>query len=199
MARVLPEEFEQLELRAHSLLADVPLHDVWMAELAGGGPDRSIADLRPFLSLQGLARINLAVRFLFGLRSWLGRLFSWDSEPAQACSESFLHRLTDSDREQSLVAPGTSDGAFRVLFVSSQEAISEIHNSTVHAFTVFVLLERPSGYLFYMAIYVRPLGFITSWYMALIDPFRRYIIYPAILRHVRAVWVRGLPEAAAPE
>ena len=199
MARVLPEEFEQLELRAHSLLAGVPLHDVWMAELAGGGPGRSIADLRPLLSLESLASANPAVRFLFDLRAWLGRLFSWDSEPAQAASESFLHRLTDADREHSLVAPGTSDGAFRVLFVSSQEAISEIHNSTVHAFSVFVMLERPAGYRFYLGIYILPLGRITSWYMGLIDPFRRFIIYPAILRHVRAAWAHGLPEATAPE
>ena len=38
--RVTPEEFERIDLRAHSLLSDVPLHDVWRVELPGGGPDR---------------------------------------------------------------------------------------------------------------------------------------------------------------
>jgi hypothetical protein len=34
-------------------------------------------------------------------------------------------------------------------------------------------------------------GRITAWYMRLIDPFRRVVIYPAVLRHIRAVWSRG--------
>jgi hypothetical protein len=34
-------------------------------------------------------------------------------------------------------------------------------------------------------------GFITPDYMALIDPFRRWIIYPAILNHIRAVWAES--------
>jgi hypothetical protein len=75
-----------------------------------------------------------------------------------------------------------------VLFVSPQEAIAEIQNRTVHAFSVFALVERSSSYLLYWAIYVRPVGRITWWYMRLIDPFRRVIIYPAALRHIRKAW-----------
>ncbi len=192
-----PEEYERIDLRAHSLLAEVPLHDVWMVELSGGGTGRTIVDLRDLLSLDKLAATNAAVRFLFGLRTWLGRVFGWDREPPQASRESFLQRLSAADRERSLVAPGTPEGPFRVLFVSPQEAISEIQNSTVHAFSVFALVERPSGYHLYWGIYVRPAGRITSWYMRLIDPFRRVIIYPAVLRYIRAAWARGGPETAA--
>ena len=189
--QIAPEEYERLNLRAHSLLADVPLHDVWRVELSGGGPGRSIVDLRALLSVENLAAANAAVRFLFGLRGWLGRVFGWDREPPQAFRESFIQRLSAADRESSLVPPGTPDGPFRVLFVSPLESISEIQNSTVHAFSVFVLLEYSSGYRLYWAIYVLPLGRITSWYMRLIDPFRRCIIYPAVLRYVRAAWERG--------
>jgi hypothetical protein len=96
-----------------------------------------------------------------------------------------------------LVTPGTLEGPFRVLFVSPREAISEIQNPTVHGFSVFALVERSSGYRLYWAIYVRPVGGITPWYMRLIDPFRRVIIYPAALRHIRAAWARGVAEAAA--
>ena len=195
--RATPEEYQQIDLRAHSLLADVPLHDVWRLDLPAGGPDRTVVDLRALLVMENLVEANAAVRFLFAVRAWIGRIFGWDREPepAHPPSDSFLARLSSDDREASLVAPGTRDGPFQVLFVSPREAISEIKNPTVHAFSVFVLLQRDSGYRFYWAIYVRPVGGITAWYMRLIDPFRRFIIYPAILRYVAAAWERpeGLP------
>ena len=189
--RASTEEYARIDLRAHSLLEDVPLHDVWVVELAGGGPGRTIQDLRPLLSLENLAAVNPAVRLLFALRGWLGRVFGWDRDPPQASAESFLGRLSPADRESSLVAPGTAEGPFHVLFVSTREAISEIRNSTVHAFSVFALVEGASGYRLYWGIYVRPLGGITRWYMRLIDPFRRFIIYPAALRYIRAAWERS--------
>jgi hypothetical protein len=189
--RVTPEEYERIELRAHSLLADVPLHDVWAVELPGGGPGRSIIELRKLVSVANLASANAAVRFLFRLRAWLGRIFGWDREPRQASDTSFLYRLSTAERADSLVPPGTPEGPFRVLFASSREAISEIQNPTVHAFSVFALVENSSGYRLYWAIYVRPVGRMTSWYMRLIDPFRRFIIYPAALRAIRSAWTRS--------
>ncbi len=201
--RATREEYERIDLRAHSLLADVPLHDVWVVELSGGGPGRTIVDLRVLLSVENLTAANAAVRFLFGLRGWLGRVFGWDRAPPQSTRESFLSRLSPADRECTLVPPGTLEGSFRVLFVSTREMISEIQNSTVHAFSVFALVERCSGYRLYWGIHVRPVGRITSWYMRLIDPFRRVIIYPAVLRYIRAAWARennvlNLTSGAAP-
>ena len=40
------------------------------------------------------------------------------------------------------------------------------------------------------AIYVRPVSSLTPAYMALIDPFRRWIVYPQILHKVREQWLR---------
>jgi hypothetical protein len=191
------EEYERINLRAHSLLADVPLHDLWRVELPGGAPGRTIVDIRALLSAESITAANGTVRFLFALRAWLGEFFGWDRESQQAPRESFVQRLSAADRERSLVEPGTPEGPFRVLFVSPQEAISEIQNTTVHAFSVFALVERSSGYLLYWAIYVRPVGRITSWYMRLIDPFRRVIIYPAAMRHIRATWLCRVANAAA--
>ena len=195
--RVTPDEYKGIDLRAHSLLADVPLHDVWVVDLPGGDPSRTIVDLRALLSVQNLTSANRAVKLLFGLRAWLGRVFGWDREAPNVSDESFLQRLSPADRERSLVAPGTPEGPFRVLFVSPREAISEIQNSTVHAFSVFALVERCSGYRLYWGIYVRPVGRITSWYMRLIDPFRRFVIYPVVLRHIRTIWARREAEDAA--
>jgi hypothetical protein len=182
--RVTREEFERLDLRAHSLLAGIPVHDVWAVDLPRGDRPRTIAELRTLMSVRNLAAIHPAVRFLFGLRRALGRLFGWDREPLRAAETSLLHRLTTADRERSLVPPGTREGPFQVLFASDREAILEIQNATVHGFSVVALVERSSGYRFYWGIYVRPVGRLTAWYMRLIDPFRRTIIYPAVLRYV---------------
>ncbi len=194
--RVSRREFEGIELRAHSLLADVPLHDVWAVELPGGRPGRSIVDVRALLAAENPRAASGAVRFLFGLRSRLGRVFGWDVEPSEHSAASFLPRLSPADRESSLVTPGTREGPFRVLLVSPREAISEIQNATVHAFSVLALIEQASAYRLYWAIYVLPVGRITAWYMRLIDPFRRLLIYPAVLRHLRAAWTRAMVGSA---
>jgi hypothetical protein len=186
--RVDPEEYRALDLRAHALLAGVPVHDVWAVDLEGRGSDHPMLDLRQLLSTHALSRINPLVRALFGLRRLIGRFSVADRPPPRAAQSSYLGRLSDADRQATLVAPGTPEGPFQVLYVFAKESLGEVQNATVHAFSVFALLDRPGGYRFYWAIHVQPLGGITRWYMALIDPFRRFIIYPAILRHVRASW-----------
>jgi hypothetical protein len=39
---VAPAKYVALDLRAHTLLADIPLHDVWVAHLPGGGAGRTL-------------------------------------------------------------------------------------------------------------------------------------------------------------
>lgn len=128
--RVTAEEYRRLELRAHTLLADIPLHDVWAVDLPGGGSGLTLLDLRDLLSVETVTRASAAVRFFFGLRAALGRVFGWDRKPPQASRESYLLRLSAEERESSLVAPGTPEGPFRVLHVSRREAISEVQNAT---------------------------------------------------------------------
>ena len=98
-SRVDPASFQRLDLRAHELLADVPLHDVWMVE-------------------------------------------------------------------------------------------------TVHAFSVLAFEPCSGGYRLFWAIYVAPVSRLTVLYMALIDPFRRALIYPAVLRHVHQSWCIAHQESA---
>jgi hypothetical protein len=192
-----PAEYGQLKLRAHELLADVPLHDVWQVELPGGGPDRTIADVRSLMRARSLTQVNPIVRALFGLRLLLGRLLRWDSSIRTPMPKSFLGRLSEQDRMRSLIEPGVADGPFTVLYVYPSEAVSEIRNATVHAFSVLALEERASGYRLFWAIYVAPVGRLTAFYMALIDPFRRFLVYPAVLRLVHRAWVAANEEAGA--
>jgi hypothetical protein len=45
--------------------------------------------------------------------------------------------------------------------------------------------------MLYWAIYVKPVGRLTPVYLALIDPFRRFVVYPALIRDIQAVWARA--------
>jgi hypothetical protein len=74
------------------------------------------------------------------------------------------------------------------LYVLDRESLMEIRNATVHAFLSSVLVETPSGYRLYWAVYVKPVSRLTPLYMALIEPFRRFIVYPAIFRRIRRGW-----------
>jgi len=186
--RVKPADFQRLDLRCHALLSDVPLHDVWAIPLDGGGPGRSIQDARAILF--GDRPPNFAVRGLFTLRSALGRAFGWDDERHDPPSGSYVNRLAEADRSQSQVAPGTREGPFRVLYVLDEEALSELRNATVHAFLALALTPSAGGYTLYLAIYVKPVSRLTPLYMALIDPFRRLIVYPALGRHAQQRWSR---------
>ena len=184
-----PVDFQRLNLRCHSLLSDVPLHDVWAIRLDGGGPGRSIQDARAIL-FSDRRPPNLAVRGLFALRWALGRAFGWDDERHNPFSVSYVNRLAEADRSQSQVAPGTREGRFRVLYVFGEEALSELRNATVHAFVALALTPCPGGYTLYLAIYVKPVSRLTTLYMALIDPFRRLIVYPALGRQIQQRWSR---------
>jgi hypothetical protein len=85
------------------------------------------------------------------------------------------------------------EGGFRLLYLVEQESLAEIRNATVHAFLSTALVERPSGYRLYWAVYVKPSSWLTPLYMALIEPFRRFIVYPAMLGRVRRAWTSRYP------
>ena len=188
--RVDPADFKKLDLRCHALLGDVPLHDVWAIPLHDGGPGRTMQDFRALLVGDRRPPPNVGVRALFALRWWLGRVFRWDDERHDPPGASYVHRLTEADRLQSQVPPGSRDGRFRVLYVLPNEAVSEIRNATVHGFLALALTHREQGYVVYMAIYVKAISRFTTLYMALIDPFRRFVVYPALGRQVQQAWLR---------
>jgi hypothetical protein len=184
-------EFLALDLRCHTLLRDVPLHDVWAIDLAGGGPGRTMRDVDAVATPGRAGSPPLLVRALFALRFAVGRLFGWDQPRPEAHADSYLHRLTDEDRARSLVAPGTARGIFRLLYLFADETVAETRNATVHAFLVMALRPRAGGYRLYWAVYVKPIGRLTAVYMAVIDPFRRFIVYPALIRQTQAAWARA--------
>lgn len=191
------QEYHRLPLRAHSLLHDVPLHDVWRVTLPNGGPSRTMKDVRAvFEVVRQSQQMSLPVRALFSFRWFLGRLFRWDGPVTKPEAWSLQARLSDADRQQSMVEPGTLDGHFTILYVHPMEAVSEIRNATVHGFLVWALEPTSNGYQLYWGIHVLPVSVWTKPYMALIDPFRRRLVYPTLLRRMHESWTQHLKPAA---
>ena len=186
-------EYRALPLRAHALLADVPLHDVWAVDLPRVRAGVTLDEFHRLLSQHRLiGRLPPPARSLFGLRFFLGRIFRLDGQPKGAGAASFARGLTAEDRARSLLAPGTPEGLFRVVYRFENELLLEMHNRTVHAALLMALAETEAGYRFYLAVYVCQAGWITPVYMALIDPFRRWIVYPAMLKNIRAIWAESI-------
>jgi hypothetical protein len=179
-----PAEYLALPLRAHDLLRGVPLYDVSIVDLPGGGAGRTIADIR---AIDSSAAPSTVAHVLYAVRCALGRVFGWDRVQMRP-EDSLVSRLSERDRADSQVVPGTRQGSFRALYQFPNEALSEIRNATVQGYICTALVPRASGYRLYFAVYVRPVSWITRPYLLLIEPFRR-ILYPAMLRRIRRGWV----------
>jgi len=189
MPQISKQEFQRLPLRVHDFLADVPLHDAWAVDLPRM---RSGITLDEFLRAAGALPLTPSpgVRALLNIRFFVGRLLGWDREPEAATWETFATRLTRADLSRSLAPAGAREGVFRIVYRFDNEQLLELINRTAHAAALSALVETAGAYRFYFAVYVRSVGPLTPVYMALIDPFRKLIVYPSLLRSVRATWNR---------
>jgi len=199
MPQISSSDFYALPLRVHTFLADVPLHDVWAVDLPKRRAGVTLSEFLRRASRDGSDAANAetrkfppTARALFALRFFLGRIFGLEAEPKDALATSFANRLTEEDRARSLVAPGMREGLFRIVYRFENEQLVEVQNRTVHGAALSALAERADGYRFYFAVYVRRRTWITPFYMGLIDPFRKWIIYPALLKRIRASWEQSI-------
>ena len=192
MPKISPTEFHAVPLRVHTFLADVPLHDVWAVDLPALRGGVTLAEFLRQNNQSGTIRLSTAARALFRFRLFFGRIFRLEAEPTDASTAAFENRLTPEDRARSLVPAGTPEGLFRVVYRFENEQLLEVQNRTVHAAALSALVERADGYRFYFAVYVCQSSWITPFYMRLIDPFRNWIIYPALLRSIRATWNQNM-------
>ncbi len=182
-------EFQRKELRVHALLADVPLSDVWVFRLSAGNGEHKLRDFRELWSEDRIKDLGPVVEQLFKLRNALGDLFSWDNEENRITVSSYAKGLTKNELEHSRVQPGTPVmGSFHALYEFENEALDEIINATVHVFSLMAMEKTAEGYTVYWAIYVKNTSRITPIYMALIEPFRKLLVYPAIIKKLELVW-----------
>jgi Protein of unknown function (DUF2867) len=182
MARISPQEFERLPLRVHDF-------DVWAVDLPRA---RSSITLDEFLRTANSCPFTSPppLRALFDIRLFIGRRLGWDRERPATAWESLATRMTTADYSRSLAPAGTREGLFRLVYRLENEQLLEVINRTAHAAALSALVETENAYRFYFGVYVRSVSRFTPIYMALIDPFRKLIVYPALLRGIGAKWNR---------
>ena len=187
MPQVSTQEFERLPLRVHTFLAGVPLHDVWAVDLPRV---RAGITLDEFLRVSGALpyRPSPVVRALLGFRFFVGRLLGWDRETDRTARQTFATRLTTADISRSLAPAGAREGPFRMVYRFEDEQLLELSNRTAHAAALSALVETAGAYRFYFGVYVRSVSRWTPVYMTLIDPFRKLLVYPSLLRSVQTTW-----------
>ena len=174
------------------------MHDVWAFRLRGG-EGRTLLDFQALLSSERMQRVNPVVGGLFKLRFTLGKLFGWDDEKRKDTPSSYVHRLTEDDRIQSLDEPGSASRVSGplsmrwppVIYAFENEYLFEIINVTGDHFLLMAMETASEGYTVYWAVYTKRTSWLTPLYMALIDPFRRVLVYPAIINRLERTWAEA--------
>lgn len=205
-------EHERQPWRIHDLVPDFVLEDYWALPMRGG-PE----DFGALLALAGSfdpARAeSRPTRFLWNLRDRLGVWFDLGEVSAPVEGEESGGLPIPGSAETSLrdrVPPdlrGTAKGfafgslPFVPLYRTDREAAAELSNKTVHGVAHLGWVDLGDGrWEGRMAVYVKPRGAFGRAYMALIKPFRYWIVYPALMRQMERAWrARGDDyRAAAP-
>jgi hypothetical protein len=169
---------------------DFKLLDVWALPVRGG-PDDFDAFVEQMASLDATNFGPVVVRVLFRIRLRLGAWFGWDdatkkrSIPGRS-ETSLAARLPHSLRGS---AKPLAAEAFTPLYRTDDEWAAEVSNDTVHGVLHLAWIEDGDGrYRAQMGVYVKAHGRFGEIYLKLIAPFRHFIVYPALMRHIGRVW-----------
>jgi hypothetical protein len=198
--RISNAEHESRPWRIREIAPDFTLEDVWELPVQGNAEDVEAA-FELATSLDPANSESGATRFLWSLRDRLGSWFDLGRVSAPV----------DGDTVRTLPIPGTSETSlsdrlpedlrdtaadvdfgslpFVPLYRTDDEFAAEISNQTVHAVMHLAWVDQGGGrYQAQMAVYVKPRGSLGKAYMALIKPFRHWIVYPAFMRQIERAW-----------
>jgi uncharacterized protein DUF2867 len=205
--RLPNSEHERLPWRIHELVPDFTLEDVWALPMRGGPDDfQDMLDLAA--SFDPSKAESRPTRFLWDLRDRLGRWFGLGEISTPVDGEAADGQLSIPDSGESSLRDrlppdlrGTAAGfafgslPFVPLYRLDREAAAEISNKTVHGVAHLSWVELDDGrYEGRMAVYVKPRGALGHAYMALIKPFRHWIVYPALMKQMERTWnERSIP------
>lgn len=170
---------------------DFKLLDVWGLP-ARGGPDEFAALVKIMTSLDPADGDSRIARALFSLRSRLGAWFGWDDADSRlpGSTETTLSARVPDELRDTVTRPiAVGSTTFVPVYRTDDEWAAEISNSTVHAVMHLGWVEEGAGaYRGQLGVYVKPRGRLGATYMALIGPFRRLIVYPALMRQIARAW-----------
>ncbi|HYL78737.1 MAG TPA: DUF2867 domain-containing protein [Bryobacteraceae bacterium] len=183
--------------RITGIAPDFKLLDTWNLPVEG-----TRGDFDAFLDTMAvldLARTGpRAVRALFSLRARLGQWFGWNDcgwgegtikLAIPGCTETTLSARLPKDLQNTVPAPDNSAVKFRPIYRTDDEWAEELSNGIVHVIKHLVWIDEGRGhYRGQMGIYVKTRGWFGPLYLALIQPFRHAIVYPAGIRQIKHAW-----------
>jgi len=189
------EEFMQKPLRARTLLAGIPIKTLERVELPGGREGMMLQEISDIIGFGGEVAMEVGpiTRSLFWLRTLIGRVLHWDEAPELVAPLSYVSQLTKDDLARSVVPPGKPAGISRILYEFDHEMLGEIINRTVHCFWVMATERTTTGYVLWLAVYVKKLNWFTPIYMAVISPMLKWIIYPSMFKGIIRRWAHAFP------
>lgn len=191
--------------RIREIASDFTLEDVWALPVQGGAEDFQTL-LEQIASSDPANAESLPTRLLWRLRDRLG---SWAdlgriSAPVDGGRDSAAGKLKIPDTNETSLAERLPEDLrntaaaldfgslpFVSLYRTDVEFAAEVSNRTVHGVMHLAWVDQGEGrYQGQMAVYVKPRGRFGEGYMALIKPFRYWIVYPALMRQTERTWNR---------
>jgi hypothetical protein len=188
--------------RIREIAPDFILEDVWALPVYGGAED--FPALLDLMAASDPANSNsFPTRVLWRIRDRLGALFdlgriSTPSDgggdgagrlPIPGTSETSLAERLPDDLRDTAADLDFGSLPFVPLYRTDVEFAAELSNRTVHAAMHLAWVEQGDDrYQGQMAVYVKPRGGFGRGYMALIKPFRLWIVYPALMRQSERAW-----------
>jgi hypothetical protein len=189
--------------RIREIARDFILEDVWELPVHGGAEDfQRLLDIAAASDPANAE--SLPTRVLWRVRDRLGSWFDLgrisapvDGDQDDASGKlpipgttevSLAGRLPD-DLRNTAADLGFGSLPFVPLYRTDVEFAAEVSNQTVHGVMHLAWVSQGEGrYQGQMAVYVKPRGPFGKGYMALIKPFRYWIVYPALMRQIERAW-----------
>jgi hypothetical protein len=190
--------------RIHAIVPDFTLEDVWTIPAVNGGIEDFQTAVEMAVSFDPANAESLPTRFLWRIRdrlgSWLdlGRISapidSGRDDVANKLPIPGTHATSLADRLPDDLRNTAIDLDFRYLpfvplYRTDVELAAELSNQTVHAVMHLAWVDEGEGrYQGRMAVYVKTRGLFGTGYMALIKPFRYWVVYPALMGQIEREW-----------
>jgi hypothetical protein len=206
--RLPSTEHESRPWRIREIAQDFTLEDVWALPVHGGAEDFQTL-LEMMVAADPATAESLPTRLLWNLRDRLGSWFDLGriSAPVDSGPDGAAGKLPIPGRNEASLAERLPDDLrntatdlhfdslpFTPLYRTDVEFAAEVSNQTVHGVMHLAWVAQGKGrYQGQMAVYVKPRGPFGKGYMALIKPFRYWIVYPALMRQVEREWNSRVP------